>query len=331
MYRIAQVSAKERENLFIAAANKMNIKSAIIEKDFWVCFTLDYLFHKSKWKDAFVFKGGTSLSKAYNLIERFSEDIDLILDWRVLGYKINEPWEERSNTKQQVFLEEARNRLFAFLKNEFAPIFKADLKNYIEDDYDVYIDDNDSGVVCFAYPRTFSSDVILNEIRLEIGAMAAFTPTQKAIITPYLAQCYPQVFDLQNTEILTTTPERTFWEKATILHQEAHRPETSKIPLRYSRHYYDLYCMANTSTKNQAISNPDLLEKVTEFKRKFYPRGWARYDLAKFGTLKLSPAKHSIPVLKEDYKNMQSMIYGDYPSFDEILETIEKLEKEINS
>ena len=93
MIRIASLSKEEREELFLNTAQKMGMPPAIIEKDFWVCYMLDYLFHRCAWKDRMVFKGGTSLSKAYHLIERFSEDIDLILDWRLLGYGLKEPWE----------------------------------------------------------------------------------------------------------------------------------------------------------------------------------------------------------------------------------------------
>ena len=100
MYNIAK--STEREELFINTASKMKIDVALVEKDFWICLTLDYLFSKSKWKNSLIFKGGTSLSKVYNIIERFSEDIDLILDWRILGYKTNEPWEARSKTKQRM-------------------------------------------------------------------------------------------------------------------------------------------------------------------------------------------------------------------------------------
>ena len=84
MYSIARLPEDERRILFRNTAQKMGLNEAIIEKDFWVCLTLDYLFHRCKWKDIFTFKGGTSLSKCYNLITRFSEDIDLILDWRLL-------------------------------------------------------------------------------------------------------------------------------------------------------------------------------------------------------------------------------------------------------
>lgn len=330
MYKVAQLKINDRKDLFTAAAQKMNTSEAIVEKDFWVCFTLDYLFHDNGWKNALAFKGGTSLSKVYNLIERFSEDVDLILDWRILGYGINEPWEERSNTKQQKFLEDTRNRLFEFLNNDFVPVFKSDMKNLIDDDFDVHIKEDDPGTVSFVYPRAFSDDAILNEIRLEIGAMAAWTPTQSAEIMPYAAEYYPQFFDKPKTEILTTTAERSFWEKATILHQEAFRPDGSNIPMRYSRHYYDLYCMAGSPVKDNALEMPELLRDVAAFKEKFYPRNWARYDLAKFGSIRLMPPEHSIESLKDDYKAMQSMIYGVCPPFDKILQVIEELEKEIN-
>ena len=105
----------------------------------------------------------------------------------------------------------------------------------------VYIDDDDPGTVKFRYPRTFENSSILQEIRLEIGALAAWTPTQLAEIYPYAADYYPAVFHQASTQILTTTAERTFWEKATILHQEAHRPETSRIPERYSPGSWAMY------------------------------------------------------------------------------------------
>lgn len=329
MYQIAKTN--EREELFINTAAKMGIDPAIVEKDFWVCLTLDYLFHHSKWKSAFAFKGGTSLSKVYNLIERFSEDIDLILDWRVIGYSKNEPWEERSNTKQQKFIADSRDRLFKYLAEEFLPDFKTDMETLLGQELHIFITEEDSGTVNFEYPSLFKDDSILRVIRLEIGALAAWSPTQKATVAPYVADYYPQVFEQKNTEIITTTAARTFWEKATILHQEALRPEGSLIPARYSRHYYDIYCMANSKVKEEALALPELLTQVAEFKQKFYPRGWAKYELARVGTLKLYPAEHSITEIRNDYAKMRNMIYGKYPDFDEILDSIKKLENEINS
>ena len=115
MRNVARLPDSDRGELFRNTADKMGLNDAIVEKDFWACFTLDHLFHRCPWKDAITFKGGTSLSKAFNLISRFSEDIDLILDWRVLGYGKDEPWEKRSNTKQDAFNKEANTRAEVFL------------------------------------------------------------------------------------------------------------------------------------------------------------------------------------------------------------------------
>ena len=331
MRKIVQLPDQDRSDLFRNTADKMGLSDAIVEKDFWVCFTLDFLFHRSAWKDAITFKGGTSLSKAYHLINRFSEDIDLILDWRVLGYGLMEPWEARSNTKQDAFNKEANRRAEVFLAQTFLPAVKEALSEEIGREAQITIEDRDPQTVIFAYPRIFSNPSTLQVIRLEIGALAAWTPAKQAVITPYAAEYYPQVFEQPGTSVLTVTPERTFWEKATILHQEANRPERLDMPLRYSRHYYDLYRMAQSSVKETAISQPDLLQKVVDFKMKFYPRSWAQYPDAKPGTLRLVPADYRLPALESDYESMKGMLFGDIPSFEAVMEAVRQLENEINA
>ncbi|MBQ8996371.1 MAG: nucleotidyl transferase AbiEii/AbiGii toxin family protein [Oscillospiraceae bacterium] len=331
MYEVAKLPRGELEVLFQNTAAQMGMNAAIVEKDFWVCFTLDYLFHRSQWKKNFAFKGGTSLSKVYGMIDRFSEDIDLILDWRTVGYRYDEPWENRSNTQQQKFIEESLNRVAYFLKNTFLPVFNMDMTNLIGKSFTLHIDDFEPGTVKFGYPRTFEDASILQEIRLEIGALAAWTPTQIADIHPYAVDYYPRVFKQKSTQVRATTAERTFWEKAVILHQEAHRPETSRVPERYSRHYYDLYCMAQKGVLEKALVQKELLNQVVEFNKTFYPRKWAQYDHARLGSLKLVPAEHSMNQLRSDYAKMHAMIFGNYPDFDEIIHYIQKLETYINT
>ncbi len=118
MKNVARMSDDDHRVLFRNTADKTGIHDAIIEKDFWVCYILDYLFHRSPWASSFAFKGGTTLSRIYHLTERFSEDIDLILDWRLLGYGLKEPWEARSNTKQDAFNKEANRRADCLLHNK---------------------------------------------------------------------------------------------------------------------------------------------------------------------------------------------------------------------
>ena len=331
MRNIATIPAHDREALFHNTAAKMGMTDAIIEKDFWVCYMLDYLFHRCAWKDHIAFKGGTSLSKAYGLIERFSEDIDLILDWRVLGYGINEPWEARSNTKQDIFNKDANTRAEVFLRDTFLPSIMADLTAELGENIRCFIDEDDPQTVKIAYPNSFSDMSILQEIRLEIGALAAWTPVKTADVTPYAAQVYGRLFKQPSTDILTVLPERTFWEKVTILHREAFRPEGKEFPMRYSRHYYDLYRMMQTEVKDNALADSDLLTRVVEFKDKFYHCPWARYDLAKRGTMRLMPPDYNLNKLRDDYEHMQNMLFGAKPNFEEIVEGIQKLELDINA
>ncbi|MGN0729223.1 nucleotidyl transferase AbiEii/AbiGii toxin family protein [Treponema sp.] len=330
MYKTARYSEDDLRTLFRNTSVKAGLNEAIIEKDFWVCLMLNYLFHKCEYKDGFTFKGGTSLSKCFNLIKRFSEDIDLILDWRILGYGLNEPWQERSNSKQDKFNKEANARAELFLKETLLPVLQNDLKELLNLKDAFYIDDKDAQTICFKYPAIYKDDSILQIIRLEIGALAAWTPSVVKNVKPYAADYYPKIFETGTSAVRCTSVERSFWEKATILHHEANRPKELPMPRRYSRHYYDLYVMAHSEYKNSAFSRIDLLRKVAEFKMKFYPRKWAEYENAKIGTLKLVPPEYRLKALREDYENMEEMFYSDFPDFDKLMKYICELEKEIN-
>jgi hypothetical protein len=331
MLDFAGIPEQERADNIEEAAYVLGVNNAIIEKDFWICWTLNYLFEHNEFKDRYSFKGGTSLSKGYHLIERMSEDIDLILDWRLLGYGIDEPWEKRSNTKQDAFIGDANSRLAGFLKQRLMPQMEKDFGSLLRSDFTIYIDDNDSQTLCFDYPRSFDGGGILQQIRLETGALAAWTPASLIPVTPYIAEALPLLFIKPSTFVLTVAPERTFWEKVTILHREAFRTN-GRVPSRYSRHYYDIYKLSRSSAKEKAFASLELLRKVVEFKMRFYRMNSARYDLALAPqTIKLMPPAEALPLLKGDYQAMQSMIFGDRPAFDEILVAIAALESEINS
>jgi len=194
MKNIAKAPRKDREALFRNTAEKYGITKAIIEKDFWVCWTLMYLFNKSPWKNYFAFKGGTSLSKGYELIERFSEDIDLVLNWRLLGYSIEAPWKDRSKTKQSKFNVEINSKASDFLERVMLPRIKKDFDDELTDGFKLFIDDKDTQTLCFEYPKSYDDASILNLIRLEIGPLAAWTPSSKIEITPYTAVKYPDLF-----------------------------------------------------------------------------------------------------------------------------------------
>ncbi len=329
MNTIVKLPKEEREILFRNTSAKCGLSEGIVEKDFWVCWTLDYLFHSSPWSKHLAFKGGTSLSKCFGLIHRFSEDIDLILDWRLLETARDDPWAERSKNQQDKFNKALNKETEIFLREQFVPKLAEDFAQLLTEEFSLSVDEGDPQTVNFTYPKLFNEASILPVVRLEIGALAAWTPTTRAEVTSYAAQTYPHVFRNPTTTILTVLPERTFWEKATILHKEAFRTN-GKFPARYSRHYYDLFCMDKSPVKAAAYGDLELLERVVRFKERFYPAGNAHYDLAKPGTMRLLPPEDCMDSLRVDYEHMKNMLFGDVPTFEQIIQCMQTMEKEIN-
>ncbi len=125
--------------------------------------------------------------------------------------------------------------------------------------------------------------------------------------------------------------KRTFWEKATILHAEFHRPPAKNLPGRYSRHYYDVAMMAARPVKQEAFEDLELLAAVVKHKQTFYASAWAQYPLAVPGTFKLAPPEARIQTLRRDYREMAVMIFGEPPPFEQIIEKLAVLEKELNA
>ena len=330
MKDVAKLSIKDRTELFQATAISMGMQPNVIEKDFWVCFMIDHLFNDCKYKKAFVFKGGTSLSKSYHVIERFSEDIDLILDWRKIIAEAVNPWEERSKTKQDLFNKQINSEAAKFYRNELVPKLNDEIKEKLGDGEWIVIDDEDEMVVNFYYPQIFETEYLRSCVRLEIGPLAEWMPSHKTIITPFVAEKYSALFTQKNTTVLTIDVERTFWEKLTILHKIAHFPEGKPLPSRYARHLYDVYNLGNSWVKESAFERKELLEKDVAFKQKFYYSKGAHYETATLSSIELLPREDIIKELIADYEAMKNMIYGNIPRFDEILLFLRELQDEVH-
>jgi len=324
MNSIAKLEAKERSELFSETAKMMNTTNAIVEKDFWVVWVLDKIFLDSRLNKILMFKGGTSLSKVFNLIGRFSEDIDLILDWRLVTQE--SPYQERSKNKQNKFNEQTNEEAKAYIKNHLLPIISDILAPLCH----CNIDKDDRFSINISYPSAFSDTYLRPIILLEIGPLASWLPSDSFEIESFASLKFPEIFERKKCKVNTIVAERTFWEKATILHHEANRPQKSLMPSRYSRHYYDLAMMAKSPIKEKALADLELLSSVVAFKQKFYPRGWAKYEDAKVGTLKLLPPSFRLASLEKDYASMQNMIFDKRIEFDEIIEVLGELEGEIN-
>ena len=325
MNKIANLPKQQRSELFSETATLLNTTKSIVEKDFWVVWTLDKIFTDDRLNKILMFKGGTSLSKVFNLIGRFSEDIDLILDWRLVSNE-NPLNAQESKNKQVRFNEHINENAKEYIKNELLPIISQNLSplctcSMAEDGFSINV----------KYPNAFDDNYLRPEILLEIGPLASWLPSDSFEISSFAAQEFPQVFEKTKCTVNTIVAKRTFWEKATILHHEANRPEESDMPTRYSRHYYDLAMMAQNEVKEEALADLELLKNVVDFKQKFYPRTWAKYEEAIPGTLKLLPPEFRLDSLEKDYKAMGNMIFDKYISFEEIIDSLRDLESEINS
>jgi len=325
MDKVALFSKNELRDLFNETAIHKRTTPAIVEKDFWVTWILGKIFSDPYLSSILIFKGGTSLSKVFNIIERFSEDIDLILDWTTITQE--DPLLKRSNTKQDNFNESLNKKAHEFLLSELLLKFNTLLQPVCTCE----LNQNAQLVINVSYPAIFSDEYLQPQILLEIGPLASWLPSKQYPITSFAAECFPQLFNQPTNNVKAIVAERTFWEKATILHHEANRPADSKLPQRYSRHYYDLAMLALSDIKPNALNQLNLLNNVIEFKHKFYPRSWAKYEKILEGNLKLIPNKDRIIDLTEDYKKMRAMIFGNYPKFEEILATLSQLEQEINN
>jgi len=328
MIELAKGPDRRRQELFRETSRKMGVHEAIIEKDFWVCLILWILFSSERWGDKVVFKGGTSLSKVYGAIERFSEDIDLILDWRELGYSKDDPWLPESKNKKDQFVKATTPMTRQFLNEVFAPSLQELCARELGPLLTIRADED---IVKVEYPRAFANPSILPYIILELGPLAAWTPHQDAVITPYAAEQYPGVFTTPDCHLKVVTIERTFWEKATILHQEYHRPEDKPMPARYSRHYYDVFKMAKASIADPALKQIDILPRVVEFKERFYKAAWSNLASACPGSFRLLPPAVRIPDLERDYQAMGSMFFHEEPTFSVVLESLGNLESRINT
>jgi len=333
--KVANLSRSDRADLFKETAARMELNPAIVEKDFWVCWILKQLFTIEEFSGRLVFKGGTSLSKCFNLIQRFSEDIDIAVDFEKLGFiDMKDPRRtELSYTKRAVLLNEMLAACQNYIAGEFLSILTARVGGILSGkDWKLQIDSSDGNIVEFEYPGSIETglDYIRPRIILELGTHAEPVPNENYEVEPYAAKHFPKLFSQSKCSVATVVARRTFWEKAMILHAEYHRPLEKPMPLRYSRHYADVAQMSQKQVVDEALNDMNLLNSVITHKDRFYHSGWARYDLAMPGSFHLVPPQERLATIRRDYRNMTAMFFSIPPTFDDILKQLYVLENQIN-
>lgn len=339
---------EDRLAFFNEAAARRDVTPIIIEKDFWVCWTLRRLVETVDVGEYLTFKGGTSLSKAYGIIHRFSEDIDLTIARTAPEIEhVESPMAEGIGRKERDRRAKAlKTAAQSFMSSKALPKLAKSIESAIgkKDGWLIKPDpeDQDAQTILFEYPRLLNyggfgtggygaepdgGSYIKPRIKLEFGARGETEPSEPKTITPYLAQEFPNELPNSAVTISTLAVERTFWEKVTILHALHHG---SKLRPEMSRHYYDTIMLARKGIDDRAMADPELLRRVVLNKRLLFPESKASYETAQFGTLRLAPPDPLGARLRLDYEAMTEMFMTEPPSFDELMAGIGSLEAKLN-
>lgn len=325
---------------FEQAQLQLRLPPASIEKDFWVCWTLMKLFSLPEWGTHLVFKGGTSLSKCWGLIERFSEDIDIVINRDFLGFGGDKsPEKETSKKKRKKKLDGLKDTCRSRIQTELKPALEQcfGISLPLDMKWSLKIasleEDPDGQTLLFDYPATFSgsSSYLSPRVKIELGARSDIWPTETPMIRPYLADAFPAIFTIDKFPVQAVAPERTFWEKAMLLHEETFRPAQKTRKGRLARHYYDLWCLIKKGIAKRAMGNPGLFSVVAEHRAVFFNQNWVDYNTLRPGSLCLVPREDQILTWRQDYNSMRGvMFFGAVPDFDEILKVVSGFEREFN-
>jgi hypothetical protein len=344
MDEFARRSADDRRAFIEEAASRRDLNPIIIEKDFWVCWTLRRLV--ATLKDHFTFKGGTSLSKAYGIIQRFSEDIDLtIRRGAPLIGEVAPPMEAGISGKERERRTKAlRAAAQAYVETVAMPALIKAIEAALgtAEGWSVELDpeDKDLQTLLFNYPRTSGSGnnwgsawggdagagYIKPRIKLEYGARGEPEPFEEREIAPYLVEEFPDELPDAGTVVPTLSIVRTYWEKATLLHALHHK---GTLREGLCRHYYDLVMLDRAGVTAEALAQPELLAAVVCNKSLMFEDKAASYDTAVIGQLRLFPTGMT-EALASDYNAMADMFMVQPPPLPELVEAIADLEKRLN-
>ena len=337
MKSVLQLTLTQRRELLVAAAQKLGFGAVLVEKDFWVCWTLRQLFTLPGAGEHLVFKGGTSLSKAWGAIRRFSEDVDVSLSREWLGFGgAEDPERAPSKTKRKLQLEALKAASAAKIQNELvAGLRERCLADLGRSGWEVKADVKDDQSLIFSYPSALSevgeSSYVRREVKVEGGARADLWPTEDRVILPYVAEAFPEGIPDARVTVKTLSIERTFWEKATILHVEALRAAGKPTRSRYSRHYADLAVLADQEVGRRALLRDDLRRRVVEHKQVFFPESGAPYQTAVPGSFRLLPDQPRLEELERDYREMREMFFEEPMAWPAVVKRLRGLQEAINA
>ena len=340
-HSVITASDAERRDLFLGASARLGTAVQNIEKDFWVCWTLDALFNGLEASGPrLLFKGGTSLSKAFGLIARFSEDIDITVFRDDLGQSAEiSDLDALSGKKRRARLDAIRDACQAYIAGPLTAQFTHLAASVIPDErfrLEPAPDDKDGQSLLFWYPAVTATagDYIRSAVKIEAGAKSALDPHVAASVTPYVTQDLPDL-DLTVTNVTTVKPERTFWDKVMILHglRQWHdrRGELRHGGQRVSRHYYDVHQLMQVPSAAAWQTDHELAIDCAHHARLFFGSADLGLDIAAPGTFTLAPSPAMREALEKDYDAMAGMVFDDVPPLDAVLRSAEHFEQIVNA
>jgi hypothetical protein len=315
------------------ASLNSGITSKAIEKDWWVTLVLKMLF-ASKYAPYFAFKGGTSLSKGWGIIDRFSEDIDIALNSEAFGM----PYKDKPS---KTFVEQLRREGCLFTSNEIATelltqfqklqisveLFSIEVESVRKD-----VPDTDPQTIYVNYKSLFEPNPYLpDRIKIEFSVRSQKDPNDRRLMRTLLNNYFPnEIYNEESFEVTTIVPSRTFIEKILLLHEEYNRKEESKMrTYRMSRHYYDL-CQINKDYSN-ALSDISFIEDIIEHRKLYSRLRHFDYSTLCIGKISLSPPESILIKLKRDYDEMaKEMMYGHVPTFTEVVDVVRTIQDAFN-
>lgn len=324
-----QLPDETKIRLFAETSRQIGLpSSSAAEKDWWVVQTLAVIFSMD-YADALIFKGGTSLSKGWNLIRRFSEDIDLALDWEFLGFT-------GELSKQDI--KKLRRKSYQFITEVFTEELKAKFdelgfKEVTVKYREVKNHDQDPLIIEIYYNKLTEMDTYLKPgVLVEIGSRSLKEPLTRRTFGTFISQIYSDnPFTDKPITVPVVNPERTFLEKVFLLHEEFQK-DTEKIRVEYlSRHLYDIEKLSQTDYAEKALQDTELYNTIVRHRSKFTAISGIDYDRHKPENIKFIPPDNLLPLWEKDYQDMTAiMIYGESLPFDELIKRLTELQKRIN-
>ena len=320
-----KLSKKRRIEILEQVNNQSGLPIQAIEKDWWVTIVLKAIF-SSKYAEHFVFKGGTSLSKAYHLIDRFSEDIDLAIDRTFLGFEgeLSKTQIKKLRKASGTFIV---SDLFNELKVQLQKLGIPDEEYYLVTDNEID-DTSDPHTIELQYQSIVESgDYLPQRVLIEIGSRSLMEPSESKQIESIVGSVFPdQKFVAEPFQVAVVVPTRTFLEKIFLLHEEFLKPKEKIRHLRMTRHLYDLERLMDHSFGKEALADKELFQTIVVHREKYTPVRGISYEWHSPKTLKFIPPQEVIELWEQDYKTMrENMFYGDSLEFDEVIQRLKEL------